>query len=270
LTCRLNPPDQTPDTPQNSNTGSLVKELGLQSPEDLSLKGQDRVISVLAQKYDEMAKELHEIKQEKILKELPPELREHLGLPPSPPPRLKRGRGYRPLMAHEITEAKEKLLKIRPEVNMAMVARALGVSYPTVKKYAKMYGIWEPKPNIKGVKGIPDPERGKHPLSEILGGKHPEYSIFRIKDKLIRGGLKQAKCEMCGHKEKRITDGKQPLILNFMDGNCKNHALENMKLYCYNCTFIAGRGYLRSGSRTFDPDWLQGADKEIAEKRPRY
>jgi hypothetical protein len=105
-----------------------------------------------------------------------------------------------------------------------------------------MYGLWNPKPNIRGQRNIFDPERGMYPLSEILQGMYPEYPVYRIKDKLIRSGVKEPKCELCGYHEKRVTDGKIPLILNFMDGNEKNHLLDNMKLYCYNCTFTSGRG----------------------------
>lgn len=263
-----------PENPQivNETSGSIVESLGLPTPHDYSLKGDERVVAVLAQKVDELSKELYDIKKEKLLKEtqLPPEILEQLGLPPQPPPRLKRGRGYRPLMAHEILEAKKVIKEKRGFVNEAMVARYLGVSYLTYKKYAKLLSLWEPRPNLKGQRNLFDPERGKYPLSEILLGKYPEYPIFRIKDKLVRSGVKEPKCENCGYKEKRITDGKVPLLLNFMDNNPKNHALENMKLYCLNCTFNCGRGFIRRGNHYFDPDWLQGGEKDAAEEPVRW
>jgi hypothetical protein len=151
-----------------------------------------------------------------------------------------------------------------------MAARYLGVNYFTYRKYAKMYGLWNPKPNIRGQRNIFDPERGKYPLSEILQGMHPEYHVFRIKDKLIRSGVKEPKCELCGYSEKRVIDGKIPLVLNFMDGDEKNHKLDNMKLYCYNCTFTSGKGYIRKGVHHFDPDWLQDGDKSYADEAVRY
>lgn len=242
---------------------SLIESFDLPSPQDTSLKGEERVLSVLAKRVDELVQAVYEIKNEKVIKEtqLPPEVLEHLGLSPNPPTKLKRGRGYRPILAHEILDAKQTLLKSRPEINEAMVAKYLGISYITYKKYAKMYNIWEPKPNIKGKKNIFDPERGKYPLRQILEGKWPNYPVFQIKRKLLQSGLKENKCELCGYKEKRIGDGKTPLILNFLDGNPKNHLLENMKLYCYNCTFTSGKGYIRSGNHYFDPDWLQDAGK---------
>ncbi len=262
-----------PENPENNNTsGSIVTELGLPTPNDYSLKGESRVIAVLARKIDDLSNEIYEMKKETLLKEtrLPPELLEQLGLPEPPPPKVKRGRGYKPILEHEIIEAKNALKLKRVEINEAMVARYLGTTYITYKKYAKLYGIWNPKPNVRGVPNLFDPERGPHPLSEILEGKHPDYPIFRLKDKLIRSGLKEQKCEICGFKEKRIVDGKTPLVLNFMDGNEKNHRIENIKLYCYNCTFTCGRGYLRKGTFQFDPDWLQDADPDEATMRGKY
>lgn len=249
---------QTPESGSVSN--------GLTSPYDLSMTGIERVVAVIARKVDAIEQTVAQIKADKILKDtqLPPELLEQLGLPVTPPKRLKRGRGYRPIMKHEILEAKEVLKSRKGDaVNEAMVARFMGISYDSYKKYAKMHGVWDPKPLIKGRKGVPDPERGKHPLSEILAGKHPNYPVFRIKQKLINGKIKEEKCEICGFNEKRITDGKVPLILNFLDDNPKNHSLENMKLLCYNHTFTGGRGYIRSGQHYFDPDWIQGAEKDM-------
>lgn len=256
----------------NETSSSLVQILGLPTPHDYALQGEERVLAVIARKVDELAKELYEVKKEKLLKEvqLPPELLEPLGLTKDPPSMTKKGRGYRPILAHEIIEAKNVLAKKHPEVNESMVARYFGVSLITYKKYAKMYNLWDPKPSIKGIAGVFDPEKGLHPLSEVLQGKFPNYPVYRVKEKLLRSGVKEAKCELCGYKERRVTDGKVPLILNFVDGNPKNHLLENLKLYCYNCTFTCGRGYVRSGEHYFDPDWLQGAPKIVSEIQIRY
>lgn len=237
----------------SSSIESSENELNIVPHHDYAVKGNERIISVLAQKIDELSKEIYELKKEKLLKEtqLPEEvLSEHFQLKSS---RVKNGRGYRPLMKHEILEAKNN------SKNEMMAARYLRVSFVTYKKYAKMYDLWSPNQNCKSFRNEYDSESGKYPLSEILKGNHPDYPIFRLKEKLIRSGLKEYKCEMCGFKEKRITDGKAPLILNFMDGNSRNHSLENLKLFCYNCTFVGGRGYIRNGTKYFDPSWLQSA-----------
>ena len=106
-----------------------------------------------------------------------------------------------------------------------------------------------------------NPYKGKYPINKILNNQFPDFPIHRLKDKLVRSGIKKSECEQCGFSERRITDGKIPLLLNFEDGNRHNHQLENLKILCYNCTFVSGRGYIKRGTVHFnmDPDILQGA-----------
>ena len=115
----------------------------------------------------------------------------------------------------------------------------------------------EKRPNIAPV----NPYKGKYPITKILNNECPNFPVHRLKDKLIRSGIKKNECEQCGYKERRITDGKIPLLLNFEDNNKNNHKLENMRILCYNCTFVAGRGYIKRGTVHFnmDPDVMQGA-----------
>lgn len=164
----------------------------------------------------------------------------------------------------EIIEAIERT----PSAKKA--AKYLGVSYPTYKRYSRQYGIHKTKgwPITKGLqaKGPINPYHGKYPINDILDGKHPDFPIHRLKDKLIRSGIKNAECEQCGFKERRITDGKLPLLLNFEDGNNKNHKIENIRLLCYNCTFTSGKGYISKGPKIFDPDTLQDSKKILPQR----
>lgn len=152
------------------------------------------------------------------------------------------------------------------------VCRIIGVSRQTYKKYCKLLGIEQikglPVGNQVGRRGRQSPHRGVYSLPNILAGKCPNIRAFALKNRLIRAGVKSPVCEMCGYSERRISDGKYPLLLNFVDGNPKNHQLENMKIYCYNCSFTCGSGYLRSTTDIsserqlkykFDPDQLQGS-----------
>ena len=41
--------------------------------------------------------------------------------------------------------------------------------------------------------------------------------------------MKKSECEMCGYKERRVVDGKIPLLLNFEDGDIRNRNIENLK-----------------------------------------
>lgn len=218
---------------------------------------------------EKLKNEVREIKQlqglgesvvEEIQQEKEREIAERLGVPylrdkqDSLKIKLKRGKGTRPLLQSEI-EAAQSVSKSAREA-----ARKLGVNYLTYRKYARLYGIHTLLNQFnRGIKKNIDPDSGKYPISEVLDGKHPDYPVFRLKDKLIRSKIKEACCEMCGYKERRITDGKIPLLINFEDGNSKNHKLENIKLLCYNCTFVAGKGFIKRGTKQFDPDIIQGS-----------
>jgi hypothetical protein len=43
---------------------------------------------------------------------------------------------------------------------------------------------------------------------------------------------------MCGFSERRVTDYKVPLLMNFKDGSKCNYLLDNLELLCYNCYFL--------------------------------
>lgn len=147
---------------------------------------------------------------------------------------LKRGLGSRQLLESEIREAQGRSRSAKD------TARTLGVSYNTYKKYAKMYGIFDIDYNPTNV---PIERRlkltvGKYPLSEILQGKYPNYPITKLKRRLIKNDVFPECCTACGFDEVRVTDGKAPLLLDFLDGNWQNHRLENLRFLCYNCFFL--------------------------------
>jgi hypothetical protein len=174
--------------------------------------------------------------------------------------RGKRGKHAKPLTKDEILD----IQKVSKSGNEA--ARKLGVTYATYKKYAKMYGVhtlinFPPPKGIRPMGCLINPNKGKYPIEDILKCKYPDFPIHRLKDKLIRSGKKECCCEQCGFKERRLTDGKIPLLLNFEDGNKKNHSIENLRMLCYNCTFTSGRGYINKGPKMFDPDVLQDSKK---------
>jgi hypothetical protein len=171
----------------------------------------------------------------------------------------------RPPTESEIKEALEK------SQSAIKAARRLGVSYQTFKKYSKMYGVhktpgWPITKKTVLARGPIDPNKGKYPIRDVLDGKYPDFPIHRLKDKLIRSGIKKCECEQCGYHERRLTDGKMPLLLNFEDGNKKNHKLENLRLLCYNCTFTSGKGYISRGPKIFDPDILQDGKKILKQR----
>lgn len=226
----------------------------------------DRVIHQLVGRISDLEKVVKNIQNDKVIEslQLPHDVLESAGVITQPPPRLKRGKGWRPLLESEINEALSHCN------NATDCARYLGVDYKTYKKWATKYGLFKANPWGKGSKKkYWAPDKGKYPLNQILEGKFPNYPVHRLKDLLIRSGTKKAECENCGFSERRITDNKMPLILNFEDGNEKNHLLDNIKLYCYNCTFLCGKGYIRRGKVEFnfnDPDRIQGAVRKVVSR----
>ena len=157
--------------------------------------------------------------------------------------KMKRGLGSKPLLESEIKEIQQK-------ARSAMeAARMLGVSYNTYKKYAKMYGIFEDlkNPNGYGIRKGYNVKRGKYSLEDILKGKYPDYPVYKLKNRIILNGYMEEKCNNCGFCERRITDHRVPLVLDFHDDNRKNHKWENLQFLCLNCYYLL-RGNL-SGPR---------------------
>lgn len=73
----------------------------------------------------------------------------------------------------------------------------------------------------------------KIPLHEILVENRP-YNSSDLKKRLVKEGLKEDKCELCGCSNK--WNGK-PLILQLdhINGNHSDNRLENLRIVCPNC-----------------------------------
>ena len=117
-------------------------------------------------------------------------------------------------------------------------AKWLDVSYNTYKKWATYYGVFEQHLNQSG-KGV---KKGwatyKVKLEDIFDGKeNPNYSTSTLKSRLIDEGYVQEECSLCGWNERRLSDDKVCLSLDFVDGDSNNKSFENMRLLCPNCYF---------------------------------
>lgn len=147
----------------------------------------------------------------------------------------KRNRGkIKPITKTEIEEAQKNTIS-----NMS-AARYLNVTYARYKQYAKLYGLFEQHLNPTGIgtdKGT-SKRATSTPLRDVLAGKHPHYSLPRLKNRLIARRKLEEKCYLCGFNERRITDSKIPLVINFIDNNRYNFNLTNLNLLCYNCSFL--------------------------------
>lgn len=135
-------------------------------------------------------------------------------------------------------------------------ARYLKVNYGTYRKYAKMYGLFEQHINSSG-RGISRKKtKGLFGLDSILAGEHPNYDRGKLKERLINAGYLSESCSLCGFNEKRIVDGRCPLVLHTRDGS-ENLNLDNLELRCYNCTYlttgrVADRSLLTPASLSAD------------------
>jgi hypothetical protein len=152
----------------------------------------------------------------------------------APQRRTKRGLGARPLLESEIRDIQRKAR------SAAEAAKLLGVSYNTYKKYAREYKIFEDLKNPHGI-GIRKGSQsspGYHSLDDIIAGKFPNYPVWKLKRRLLLSGYMEEKCCNCGFEERRVTDHRVPLVLDFIDGNKKNHNYDNLRMLCFNCTFL--------------------------------
>ncbi len=146
--------------------------------------------------------------------------------------------------------SKEDILRaMRHTKSNRAAARYLGVSYQHYKPYAKLFNdeetgltLFETHKNQSG-KGIPKflPNRRKEPnVKDIVetGTGWESFTPEKIKTRIITEGYLTEECAICSFNERRVTDYKIPLLMNFKDGNKCNYLLPNLELLCYNCYFL--------------------------------
>lgn len=128
---------------------------------------------------------------------------------------------------------KENLSKIlemiknnEPKTNMC---RLLSIKQDTLNRYLKKYNI--DYLGNQSRRGVPHYEQMTHYTEYTENGKNIVASKLRIK--LIRQGVKEKKCEICGLDSWM---GKPiPLELHHIDENRFNNRLENLQILCSNC-----------------------------------
>lgn len=155
--------------------------------------------------------------------------------------------------AYGLTEREIRYAMSKTNSN-TQAAEFLNVSYPTWRKYARMYldketgkTLFELHKNI-GQKGIQKRRVGRFKskefneardwLEKVLNGEQKAPATWKYKYFLLREGLYQEECMECGFNERRITDYKVPLLLCYKDGNSKNGHRDNIIFVCYNCYFL--------------------------------
>lgn len=149
----------------------------------------------------------------------------------------------------DLTKEQVKAAIARTKSNMA-AARWLNVSYPHFKKWAKFYKsdkegfntLFDEHLNAsgKGISKFLKHKGNKMPIKSIIEGDFDvsSYDVEKVKRAIFREGYLLEECAVCKFSESRVTDGKTPLLLDFIDNNKYNFKLNNLRVLCYNCYFL--------------------------------
>lgn len=145
-------------------------------------------------------------------------------------------------------ETIEKAIKETNSNNQA--ARYLGIHVNSWKKYASMY---RDEATGKTLYELHNNKYGLGTTDKILKGRKTRATIYDVvegivpansfrpgdlKAMIIKEGLLEDKCACCGFSEKRISDGKIPLMITFRNLDRRNWSLDNLQLLCFNCYYL--------------------------------
>jgi Zn finger protein HypA/HybF involved in hydrogenase expression len=116
--------------------------------------------------------------------------------------------------------------------SMAQAAAKLQIHFNSFKKRAKELNCYNTNESGKGI----HKKSGQIiPIEEIIfENKHPEYQTFKLKNRLIKEGYKENKCDECALDG--VWNNKSiEMELDHVDGNRTNHLLNNLRMLCPNC-----------------------------------
>lgn len=129
---------------------------------------------------------------------------------------------------------------VEESLSLAEVMRKLGLkpaggNYTTVNRKIKALGLdtshftgqgWNVGDKYRQVKPA-------KPLKEILVKDSTYTNTYKLKLRLLKEWLKEAKCEMCGNTE---WQGQPiPLELHHINGDHSDLRIENLQILCPNC-----------------------------------
>ena len=117
--------------------------------------------------------------------------------------------------------------------SMMQAAAKLKLHFNTFKKIAVKLGCYKTNQGGKGTSKIKKFGNNKFSIEDILDGKHPQYQTYKLKNRLLKEGIKSNKCEICG-----LTDWMNESVaieLHHIDGDRTNHRLDNLEMICPNC-----------------------------------
>jgi len=135
-------------------------------------------------------------------------------------------------MRIDILERKEEILSwIDEELTLYEMKIRLNCKYETLRRYLKEMGIeYAGQQSRKGQQKGPN----KYKDSSYYTVKNgPVIHSAKLREKLVREGKKQNKCEICGNDS--WFGNAIPLELHHKDGDHFNNELDNLQILCPNC-----------------------------------
>ena len=137
-------------------------------------------------------------------------------------------------MRTDILERKEEILQwIEEERPKSYMCQELKCKQDTLNSYLKKMGIeYAGQQNKKGQ------QKGSNtylPASHYIDN-NISITSHRLKEKLIRDGVKENCCEICGCS--KWLGVKLPLELHHKNGNHYDNNLDNLQILCPNCHSI--------------------------------
>lgn len=127
--------------------------------------------------------------------------------------------------------SKEKILEAsQNNGSMAKAASSLNIHFNTFKRLAILYKCYFPNQGLKGGNKITP---SKINLQEILHGLHPHFQTYKLKNRILKEGLMDNSCTICGIENWNNKPLK--LELDHIDGKRTNHEFSNLRLLCPNC-----------------------------------
>lgn len=148
----------------------------------------------------------------------------------------------------------------------ADICRALGLlpkggNYATVNRLLVKHEIVWDKDYTPWNKGKAYKTKQYRNIQEILIENSPHKNTHQLKLRLIKEGLKEAKCEICGHSES--------IELHHINGNPTDNRLENLQILCPNCHAKTDNYRVKNANQgriIQDPKTLYLTEEEIQQR----